>query len=71
MNRQQRRMAERDGERIRKQIYKQSVKDFEMIKKTGKFPSWFTKDMIDKIKNEGPKEPMVFNPINVDDIKDL
>jgi hypothetical protein len=61
-------MAERDGERIRRQIYKQSQKDFEMIQKTGKYPSWFTKDMIDKIKNEGPKEPMAFDPINYEDL---
>jgi hypothetical protein len=52
MNRRERRLSERQGEKIRKEIYKQVQKEYELIKKTGRFPQYFTPEMIEQFKEE-------------------
>jgi hypothetical protein len=52
MNRRERRLSERQGEKIRKEIYKQVQKEYELIKKTGRFPQYFTPEMIEQFKEQ-------------------
>ncbi len=52
MNRRERRLSERQGLKIRKEIFKQVEKEYELIKKTGRFPSYFTPEMIEQFKEK-------------------
>lgn len=52
MNRRERRLSERQGTKIRKEIFKQVQKEYELINKTGRFPSYFTPEMIEQYKEQ-------------------
>ena len=52
MNRRERRLSERKGEKIRKEIYKQVQLEYELIKKTGRFPNYFTAEMVEEFKDK-------------------
>jgi len=52
MNRRERRLSERQGEKIRIEIYKQVQKEYDLIKKTGRFPQYFTEEMKQEYNNK-------------------
>lgn len=52
MNRRERRLSERKGEKIRKEIFKQVQQEYDLIKKTGRFPQYFTPEMIEQFKEK-------------------
>lgn len=52
MNRRERRFSERQGLKMRKQIFDQVKKEFDLIEKTGRFPAYFTEEMIEQYNNK-------------------
>jgi len=52
MNRRERRFNERQGEKMRKEIFNQVRKEYELIEKTGRFPSYFTEEMKELYNNK-------------------
>jgi hypothetical protein len=52
MNRRERRLSERKGLKMRKEIFKQVQKEYELMEKTGRFPSYFTEEMKQEYNNK-------------------